>query len=295
MRGYYALRKGGWDTHGLPVELAIEKELGFKHKSEIEEYGIAAFNEKCRASVLRNIGAWERFTERMAYWTDLDNAYVTFTDDYIECVVGAEAVVGQRPAVQRAEGRAILRALRHAAEQPRGGAGLPGRARPQRVRAFPLRDKPGVYFLVWTTTPWTLPANVALAVGEDIDYVQVEGPVHSGGEHEGTEQLILAAALVEKVLIHPEEYKVVKRFKGKDLVGMQYNPLYTFLPVEEKYAYVVSADFASADDGTGIVHIAPAFGVDDMAVAQKNKLPVLQTINSEGAFIDAVTDFRGCG
>ncbi len=155
---------------------------------------------------------------------------------------------------------------------------------------FPLRDKPGVYFLVWTTTPWTLPANVALAVGENLDYVQIEGPVQGG---EGTENLIMAAALVDKVLIHREEYKIVKQFKGKDLLGMQYNPLYTFLPVETKYAYVVAGDFVSTEDGTGIVHIAPAFGVDDMAVGKANNLPVLQTVGADGKFIDAVTEWRG--
>ncbi|MEP7291203.1 MAG: class I tRNA ligase family protein, partial [Chloroflexota bacterium] len=297
MRGYYALRKGGWDTHGLPVEIAIEKELGFKHKSEIEQYGIAAFNEKCRSSVLRNIGAWERFTERMAYWTDLDNAYVTFTDDYVESVWWILKQFWDKELLYKG-----LKVVPYCA---RCGTALSSHEvalgyqdvqDPSVFVRFPLRDKPGVYFLVWTTTPWTLPANVALAVGENIDYVQVEGPVHEGGTHEDsgqTEQLILAADLMPKALIHPEEYKVVKRFKGKDLLGMSYNPLYTFLPVEEKYAYVVSGDFVSTEDGSGIVHIAPAFGVDDMAVAQKNKLPILLTINAEGAFIDAVTEFRG--
>lgn len=297
MRGYYALRKGGWDTHGLPVEIAVEKELGFKHKHEIEDYGIGAFNEKSRSSVLRNIGAWERFTERMAYWTDLDNAYVTFTDDYIESVWWILKQFWEKDLLYKG-----LKVVPYCA---RCGTALSSHEvalgyqdvqDPSVFVRFPLRDKPGVYFLVWTTTPWTLPANVALAVGENIDYVQVEGPVHEGGSHEDsgqTEQLILAADLVEKALIHPEEYKVIKRFKGKDLLGMGYSPLYTFLPVEGKYAYVVAGDFVSTEDGSGIVHIAPAFGVDDMAVAQKNSLPVLQTINSEGRFVDAVSDFRG--
>ena len=297
MRGYYALRKGGWDTHGLPVEIAVEKELGIKHKHEIEEYGIAAFNEKSRSSVLRNIGAWERFTERMAYWTDLDNAYVTFTDDYIESVWWILKQFWEKDLLYKG-----LKVVPYCA---RCGTALSSHEvalgyqdvqDPSVFVRFPLRDKPGVYFLVWTTTPWTLPANVALAVGENIDYLQVEGPVHEAGSHEEVgqiEQLILAADLVEKALIHPEEYKVVKRFKGKDLLGMSYNPLYTFLPVEGKYAYVVAGDFVSTEDGSGIVHIAPAFGVDDMAVAQKHKLPVLQTINAEGRFVDAVTEFRG--
>ncbi|HRF98651.1 MAG TPA: class I tRNA ligase family protein, partial [Aggregatilineales bacterium] len=124
--------------------------------------------------------------------------------------------------------------------------------------------KQGVYFLVWTTTPWTLPGNVALAIGADVNYVQVEGPASDG---EGTEQLILAEALMSHALKDPENYRVVKKMKGKDLVGMHYNPLYTFLPVEgQDYAYVVAGDFVSTTDGTGIVHIAPAFGEDDMAV-----------------------------
>ncbi|MBI1258815.1 MAG: isoleucine--tRNA ligase, partial [Chloroflexi bacterium] len=291
MRGYYALRKGGWDTQGLPVELAIEKELGFKHKRDIEDYGVAAFNEKCRASVLRNIGAWERFTERIAYWTDLDNPYVTFTNDFIESEWWILKQFWEKDLLYKG-----LKVVPYCARcgtplsSHEVALGYQDVQDPSVFVRFPLRDKPGVYFLVWTTTPWTLPANVALAVGEKVDYVQVEGPVPNG---EGTEQLILAADLLKSALTHPEEYRVVKRYKGKDLLGMSYNPLYTYLPVEGKYAYVVAGDFVSTEDGSGIVHIAPAFGVDDMNVAQANKLPVLQTVNAEGAFIDAVTDWRG--
>lgn len=291
MRGYYALRKGGWDTHGLPVEIAIEKELGFTHKHQIEEYGIAAFNEKCRASVMRNIGDWERFTERMAYWTDLDNAYVTFTNDYVESIWWVLRQLWEKDLLYKG-----LKVVPYC-----GRCGTPLSSHevslgyqdvedPSIFARFPLRDQPGVYFLVWTTTPWTLPANVAVAVGESIDYVQVEGPAQDG---DGTENLILAAELLEKVLIHPENYRIVKRFKGKDLLGQHYNPLYTFLPVEQDYAYVVAGDFVSTEDGTGLVHIAPAFGVDDMAVGQKHGLPVLQTVAADGTFVDAVTDYRG--
>jgi isoleucyl-tRNA synthetase len=291
MQGYYVLRKGGWDTHGLPVELAIEKELGFTHKRQIEEYGIAAFNEKCRASVLRNIGAWERFTERMAYWTDLDNAYVTFTNDYIESVWWVLKQIWDKGL--------LYKGLKVVPYCSRCGTPLSSHEvalgydeveDPSVFVRFPLRDKPGVYFLVWTTTPWTLPANVGLAVGEDIDYVQVEGPSPDG---EGTENLILAAERVEKVLRNHEQYRVVKRFKGKELLKQHYNPLYTFLPVESDYAYVVAGDFVSTEDGTGIVHIAPAYGVDDMAVSKEYGLPVLQTVAPDGTFIDAVTEFRG--
>lgn len=291
MQGFYALRKGGWDTHGLPVEISIERELGFTNKQEIEAYGIAEFNEKCRASVLRNIAKWEKFTERMAYWTDLDNAYVTFTNDYIESVWWILKQFWDKGL--------IYKGLKVVPYCSRCGTPLSSHEvalgykqvrDPSVYVRFPLRDNPGVYFLVWTTTPWTLPANVALAVGPDVDYVQVEGPSPEG---EGTENLILAAALVEKVLNEPAQYTVVKRYKGKDLLNQRYHPLYTFLPVERDYAYVVAGDFVSTEDGTGIVHMAPAFGVDDMTTCQANNLPVLQTVGADGKFIDAVTEFRG--
>ncbi len=291
MQGYHALRKGGWDTHGLPVELALEKELGFTSKLQIEEYGIAEFNEKCRTSVMRNIAAWERFTERMAYWTDLDNAYVTFTNDYIESIWYILRRLWDK--------NLIYKGLKVVPYCSRCGTPLSSHEvslgykdvhDPSVFVRFPLKDKPGVYFLVWTTTPWTLPANVALAVGADVDYVQVEGPLADG---EGTEQLILAEALKDKVLVNPEAYTVVKRMKGKDLVSLHYNPLYTFLPVETDYAYVVATDFVSTEDGSGIVHIAPAYGVDDMNTGNTYQLPVLQTVAADGTFIDAVTEFRG--
>jgi len=244
MRGYYALRKGGWDTHGLPVELALEKELGFTQKKQIEEYGIAVLKQFWDKNLLYKGLKVVPYCSRCG--TPLSSHEVSLGYQDVED--------------------------------------------PSVFVRFPLRDKPGVYFLVWTTTPWTLPANVALAVGENLDYVQVEGPVPNG---EGTENLILAASLVDKVLTNREGYQIVKKFKGKDLLNTHYSPLYTFLPVETNYAYVVAGDFVSTEDGTGIVHIAPAFGVDDMAVGKENNLPVLQTVGADGKFIDAVTEFRG--
>jgi isoleucyl-tRNA synthetase len=291
MRGYYCLRSGGWDTHGLPVEIEVEKELGLKHKHEVEEYGIAAFNEKCRSSVLRYLSDWEKLTERIGFWVDLDNAYITFTNDYIQSVWWILKQIWEKDLLY--QGYKVVPYC------PRCGTPLSSHEvaqgyadveDPSVFVRFPLRDKPGVYFLVWTTTPWTLPGNVALAVGENIDYVQVEGPSLDG---EGTEKLILAASLLEKALVHPENYKIVHRYKGKDLLGQRYNPLYTFLPVEQDYAYVVAGDFVSTEDGTGIVHIAPAFGADDLAVGDKYKLPVLRTVAPDGTFVDGVTKFRG--
>jgi len=291
MRGYYCLRSGGWDTHGLPVEIEVEKELGLKHKHEVEAYGIAAFNEKCRTSVLRYLSDWEKLTERIGFWVDLDNAYVTFTNDYIQSVWWILKQLWNK--------NLLYQGYKVVPYCPRCGTPLSSHEvslgydkvdDPSVYVRFPLRDKPGVYFLVWTTTPWTLPGNVALAVGENIDYVQVEGPSPDG---EGTENLILSASLLERALIHHDQYKVVKRFKGKDLLGQHYNPLYTFLPVDKEYAYVLSGDFVSTEDGTGIVHIAPAFGADDLAVGEKYSLPVLRTVAPDGTFVDAVTNFRG--
>jgi isoleucyl-tRNA synthetase len=291
MRGHYCLRIGGWDTHGLPVEIAVEKELGITNKHEVEEYGIAAFNEKCRASVFRYIAEWEKLTERIGFWVDLDNAYVTFTNDYIQSVWWILRQFWDK--------NLLYKGYKVVPYCTRCGTPLSSHELslgydevedPSVYVRFPLRDKPGTYFLVWTTTPWTLPGNVALAVGESIDYVQVEGPSPDG---EGTEKLILAANLLDKALSNPEQYTVINRFKGKDLLGQQYSPLYTFLPVDKKYAYVVAGDFVSTEDGTGIVHIAPAFGADDLGVGEKYGLPVLRTVGADGKFIDAVTKFRG--
>jgi isoleucyl-tRNA synthetase len=292
MRGYYCLRKGGWDTHGLPVEIAVQKELGITNKREVEAYGIAEFNKKCRDSVFRNIAEWEKLTERTAYWVNLDEAYVTFTNEYIESVWWVLRQLWDKNLIY--QGYKVVPYCTQCGtplSSHEVAQGYDTVKDPSVFVRFPVQDKQGVYFLVWTTTPWTLPGNVALAIGADVNYVQVEGPASDG---EGTEQLILAEALMSHALKDPENYRVVKKMKGKDLVGMHYNPLYTFLPVEgQDYAYVVAGDFVSTTDGTGIVHIAPAFGEDDMAVGKKYDLPVLMTVNSEGKFIDAVTKFRG--
>ncbi|MCY3866326.1 MAG: isoleucine--tRNA ligase [Chloroflexi bacterium] len=290
MQGYYCLRRGGWDTHGLPVEIEVEKELGFENKGQIEEYGVAEFNAKCRANVFQHINEWEKLTERTAFWVNLDDAYVTFSNDYIESVWWILKQFWDKGL--------LYRGYKVVPYSPSSGTPLSTHEVAQGYKTivdpsiyvrFPLRDQPGVYLLAWTTTPWTLPANAALAVGADVNYVQVEGPAIEG---EGTEQLILADALMEKVLSDPDEYKIVNRFRGRDLVGWRYQPLYTFLPVEQDYAYVVAADYVSTEDGTGIVHTAPAYGVDDLATGRKHDLPVLITVDETGHFVEAVSSFR---
>jgi isoleucyl-tRNA synthetase len=298
MRGYYVMRKGGWDTHGLPVELEVERRLGFTGKKAIEDYGIAAFNRKCRESVFEYVEEWERMTERIAYWVDLPTAYITLTNDYVESLWWIFKQLWNRGLIYR--GNKVVPYC------PRCGTPLSshelalgyreGTRDPSVYVKFPLRDQPGSYLLVWTTTPWTLPGNVAVAVGENLDYVLVEY---------GEDKLWLAEALVPAVFAGlpasagsggdgaEATPRVLRRAKGKELVGWHYRPLYTFLPVDKPYCYVISGDFVSTSEGTGIVHIAPAFGADDLTVGQQHNLPILLTVDPQGLFIDAVTPWRG--
>ena len=291
MNGYYVERRGGWDTHGLPVEIAVQKELGLTSKADVEAYGVAAFNEKCRNSVFRNIAEWERQTERIAYWVDLDNAYVTFTNDYIESVWWILKQFWDKGL--------LFRGYKVVPYSPSSGTVLSSHEVSLGYKEvtdtsvyvrFPLENQPGVYFLAWTTTPWTLPGNAALAVGPNIDYVQVKGPVRHG---EGSEELILAEGLLSAALTDHEDYTVVKRMKGSELVNLRYNPLYQFLPTDKAHNYVLPGDFVSTEDGSGIVHIAPAFGADDAELGTQYDLPTFITVHPDGTFIDAVDKFKG--
>lgn len=289
MRGYHVSRRGGWDTHGLPVEIEVEKKHGFTNKQQIEEYGIAKFNEECRKSAFDYIQDWERLTDRIAFWVDLSTAYVTFTNDYIESVWWILRNFWDKDL--------LYQGFKVVPYCPRCGTplsdhevalGYDEASDPSVFVRLPLMDEPGTSLLVWTTTPWTLPANVAVAAGEDVDYVKVERALAEGG----SEKLILAEALLEKVF-RGEEYKVLETFKGKKLKGTRYKPLFTFLPPEKPAHYVILADFVTVDDGSGLVHIAPAFGADDMRVAMEYDLPVIMTVAPDGTFIPEVTPWRG--
>ncbi len=287
MRGYYVSRKGGWDTHGLPVELEVEKKLGFTGKKSIEDYGVTEFNRLCRQSVFDYVDDWEKLTERMGYWVDLPTAYRTLTNDYVESLWWILKQYWDRGLIY--QGYKVVPYC------PRCGTPLSshelalgyqeGTKDPSIFVKFPLKDQPGVYLLVWTTTPWTLPGNVAVAVGEKIDYVLVQ---------HGDDKLWLAEALMGKVFeAHADHVQVLRKAKGKELLGLHYKPLYTFLPVTQDYCYVIPGDFVSTEDGTGLVHIAPAFGADDMEVGRKFGLPTLMTIDASGRFIDEVDPWRG--
>ncbi|MEZ4869892.1 MAG: isoleucine--tRNA ligase [Caldilineaceae bacterium] len=292
MQGYYVKRKGGWDTHGLPVEIEVEKQLGLSGKEQIEEYGVEAFNRRCRASAMEYIREWEQLTDRMGFWVDKEEAYVTFKPDYVESIWWILSQFWQKDLLY--QGHKVVPYC------PRCGTPLSshelslgykeGTVDPSVYVKFKIRsphsssgenekDHANEYLLAWTTTPWTLPGNVALAVGPKVEYAKVRDV--SG------DILYLATARLETAL--KPGYEVLEKLPASALVGLHYEPLYQFFPVEEDYAYVVTGDFVSTEDGTGIVHIAPAFGAEDMNVGRANNLPLIMTINAAGEFLPEVT------
>jgi len=283
MRGFYVERKGGWDTHGLPVELEVEKAIGVNSKPEIEAYGVERFVERCKESVWRYKADWERMIERMGFWIDLKNAYVTYTDGYIETIWWELAQMFERGFLY--QGHKVLPYC------PRCGTGLSSHEVAQGYRAvedpsvsvrmpvvsdqesaFKL-ERPGkTSLLTWTTTPWTLPANVALVVAAEEAYVEVE---------EDGERLVLAKARLGDAL--DRSYEIVREVCGRDLVGLRYEPPYRLL--QDSLAYrVLDAGFVTVNEGTGIVHAAPAFGEDDYALGQERGLPFFQPVDLTGRF-----------
>jgi isoleucyl-tRNA synthetase len=292
MRGYYVPRKAGWDTHGLPVEHEVEKHLKKEghiesyDKAEIEEkVGIAEFTRLCRESVMTYIGDWEKMTERMGFWVNLDEAYYTLNNSFIETVWWLLKEIWDKDL--------IYKGYKVVPYDPRIGATLSSHELAQGYKEtddpsitvrFKLADADDTFVLVWTTTPWTLPSNLALAVGEDIDY--------SYCESEG-QTLIVAEALREAVF-RDVEHEVVKTVKGSELVGTRYERLFDYLEVDAENAFtVMAADFVSTEDGTGIVHTAPAYGVDDLAFGQANGLPVVHGVGLDGHFVDEVEPVKG--
>lgn len=289
MRGYHVSRRGGWDTHGLPVEIEVERQLGFTNKQQIEDYGIDRFNELCRKSAFAYIQDWERLTDRIAFWVDLETAYITFKNSYIESVWWILKTLWEKGL--------LYQGFKVVPYCPRCGTplsdhevaqGYEETVDPSVFVRMPLMDQPNTSLLVWTTTPWTLPANVAVAAHPDVDYVTVEREQAEGGK----ERLIMARALVEKVF-GDEPVKVVDSFKGRSLKGKRYHPLFTFVPPDKPAHFVALADFVTTEDGTGLVHIAPAFGADDMQLADDMNLPVIMTVAEDGTFISEVRPWSG--
>lgn len=294
MQGFLVPRKAGWDTHGLPVEIAVEKKLGLKNKSQVEEYGEGEFNAEARALVYHHIEdnreGWGRLTEEMGYWVDMDDPYITCTNDYIESVWWALKTIFDKGL--------IYKDYKIVPQDPKSETVLSSH---ELALGYKEVKDPSIYvrfrvkgsgesFLVWTTTPWTLISNVALCVGADIDYVKVRNS-RTG------EELVLAESrlcvLTEKDEKGESLWRKVTGMKGMELEGVEYEPLFSCLNPEKRCWYVTTGPFVSTGDGTGIVHIAPAFGADDYELARQYDLPMLQPVARNGCFTSEVSEYAG--
>ncbi|OHB05063.1 MAG: hypothetical protein A3B16_00515 [Candidatus Zambryskibacteria bacterium RIFCSPLOWO2_01_FULL_45_43] len=271
MQGYHVPRKGGWDTHGLPVELEVEKQLGLKSKREIEQYGIAKFNEECKKSVWKYVDEWRQFTDRTGYWIDLDNAYVTYHNSYIEALWGVLTHVEAR--------KLLYKDYKVLPWCPRCGTALSSHELAQGYQdvkdislyvKFKVVGQENTYLVAWTTTPWTLPGNAALAVGKDIKYVK----------YKWNDEFYIVA----KERAHKWPGQDPEEFLGKDLVGLEYEPLYGFSPRNENSHKVYAADFVTTEDGTGVVHTAVMYGQDDFVLGSKVDLPKYHLVDESGKF-----------
>jgi isoleucyl-tRNA synthetase len=311
MQGFHVRRKAGWDTHGLPVEIAVEKALGFTSKKQIEEYGVEAFNEECKKNVWTYINEWSEFTKRIGYWVDLDDAYVTYYPQYIESLWWITKEIAKQGL--------LYRDYKVLPWCPRCGTALSSHELAQGYEdvkdlsvyiKFKVKGEKNTYLLAWTTTPWTLPGNVALAVGEDIDYVKIQatGVAGDAGSEDLAGELFYLAKEQLDILKKNEsrvfEYKVIDELKGKDLLGLEYEPLYDFLSdrkvsADEKEAWnialekawkVYPANFVTTTDGTGIVHTAVMYGQDDFELGNEIGLPKYHLVDETGHFIQG-TDF----
>ncbi len=281
MKGYYVARKAGWDTHGLPVELEVEKLLGIDGKPEIEKYGIEPFIKKCKESVWKYKGEWERMSDRVGYWVDMDNPYITYDDNYIESVWWAVKTIADKGLIYK--GHKIVPYC------PRCGTALSSHEVAQGYKdvkeksvfvKFKRKNNQG-YFLAWTTTPWTLPSNVALCMNGQEEYseIKVDGEIY-----------VLAKALVPSLF---EEYEEISVKLGKDYEREEYIPLFETNDTKKKAYYVTNDSYVTLTDGSGIVHIAPAFGEDDSKVGRKYDLPFIQTVDDRGRFTEVMGDMKG--
>src|SRR6516162_4565090 len=282
MRGFQVHRKAGWDTHGLPVEIEVEKKLELKHKGEIEQYGVAKFNAECRKSVFEYKDMWEDLTSRMGYWIDMEHPYITCENEYIESVWWAldryfkEGFIYQGFKIQLYCPRCGTPLSSHEVSLGYRDVQDPSVYIKARIKA-----QDNTYFLVWTTTPWTLISNVALAVNPEVEYVKVSYK---------NEFLILAK---DRLSVMPEGTEIVASMPGRDLIGTEYERWFSFIPVDKKAWYVIGGDFVTTTDGSGIVHMAPAYGEDDYQASLKYDLPMIQALDARGQFTEAVPPYAG--
>jgi len=283
MKGYKVIRKAGWDTHGLPVELEIEKKLGISGKGQIEEYGVEKFVTDCKESVFSYVSMWEEMTTKIGYWVDMEEPYVTYDNSYIESVWWALKQMWNKDLLY--EGHKVMPYC------PRCGTALSSHEVAQGykdvkdltcIAKFKVAGETNKYILAWTTTPWTLPSNLALCINKA--YTYIEAKVNE-------EVFILAKNLADKVL--GEDYEIIREFKGIELLGTKYAQLMPFAKVEGKAFEVIHGDFVTLSDGTGIVHIAPAYGEDDSKVAKANGIDFINLVDKEGKFVEEVTPWAG--
>ena len=301
MKGYYVPRKAGWDTQGLPVELEIEKKLGISGKQQIEEYGVEKFVKACKDSVFEYVDVWRKMTNQVGYWVDMDNPYVTYHNEYIESIWWCIKELWNKGLLY--EGHKVMPYC------PRCGTALSSHEVAQGykdvkdltcVAKFKVEDgqklgdyafEPNTYILAWTTTPWTLPSNLALCLNKSYDYVLVKANM---GEEEAPkyENYILAKELLEAVL-KETPYDIVKEFKGEELLGTKYEQLMPFAKPDGKAFVVIHGDYVNLEDGTGIVHIAPAYGEDDSLVSKQNGIAFVNLVDKTGKFVEEVEPWAG--
>ena len=283
MNGHYIPRKAGWDTHGLPVEIEVEKLLDLHDKQDVESYGIKKFNDQCKKSVFKYENAWVELTRRIGFWLDMDNPYVTLKNEYIESVWWSLK--------QAWEKKLLFKGHKVVPYCPRCGTALSTHEISQGYKTvedpsifikFKIKDT-DEFLLAWTTTPWTLISNVALAVHPDETYIKIR--------HQG--EILILAQERAAVLLKGEEYELLDQMTGKDLEHTSYEPLFTYAQPKKKAWYVVCADFVTMEDGTGIVHIAPAFGEDDYTIGRQYDLPVVQLVKLDGTFPAEVPTWAG--
>ena len=292
MKGYKVIRKAGWDTHGLPVELEIEKSLGISGKEQIEEYGVEKFVKKCKESVFTYVHMWEEMTNKVGYWVDMENPYVTYHNNYIESVWWALKQMWEKGLLY--EGHKVMPYC------PRCGTALSSHEVAQGykdvkdltcIAKFKVVGKENTYILAWTTTPWTLPSNLALCVNKSYEYAEIKANIGTDDEPK-YENYILAKDLIETVL-KETPYEIIKTFKGEELLGTKYEQLMPFAKVEGKAFEVIHGDYVTLTDGTGIVHIAPAYGEDDSLVAKKNGIAFVNLVDKSGNFVKEVEPWAG--
>ena len=288
MKGYQVIRKAGWDTHGLPVELEIEKKLGISGKEQIEEYGVEKFVKECKESVFKYVHEWEEMTNKVGYWVDMEHPYVTYYNEYIESVWWALKEMWNKGLLY--EGHKVMPYC------PRCGTALSSHEVAQGykdvkdltcIAKFKLKNE-DKYVLAWTTTPWTLPSNLALCVNKAYDYCDVKVKV----DEDKYEVYVLAKDLVDTVL-KDKEYEVLNVYKGSELLGKEYEQLMPFAKVDGKAFVIIHGDYVSLSDGTGIVHIAPAYGEDDSLVSKQNGIAFVNLVDKEGKFVDDVEPWKG--